>query len=69
MYMESLKFAIVNSNSVVENVVLWDGVTEWSPCHEDDVLVPILDGVSVQAGDIHNGNDTFSRPALTEVIE
>ena len=66
MNMESLTFAIVNSNNVVENIVLWDGITEWSPCHSDDQLILILDGVSVQSGDIYNGNDTFSRP---EVIE
>jgi hypothetical protein len=69
MDMESLTFAIVNSSNIVENVVLWDGVTEWSPCHEDDQLVLILDGVSVQAGDIHNEDDTFSRPTPPEVIE
>ena len=66
MNMESLTFAIVNSNGVVENVVVWDGVTKWSPCHEDDQLVLILEWVAVQAGDLHNGDDTFTRPEVVE---
>ena len=55
------KYAIVNASNVVENICLWDGVTEWLPCHSDDRVIEIGDA-SVQAGDIFNEDQTFTRP-------
>lgn len=57
------KYAIVNSENIVENVCVWDGVSDWSPCHIDDTLIEVVDG-QVQAGDIMNEDQTFTRPIV-----
>jgi hypothetical protein len=36
---ETGKYAVVRADGLVENVVVWDGVTEWNPCHEDDQVI------------------------------
>ena len=51
-------------NSVVENTCLWDGVTEWKPCHEDDVLVDISDLPISKDWSYHDG--IFSPPEPAE---
>ena len=56
----SLRVAIVNSENKVENIALWDGVTPWQPCHEDDELV-LVEGVPVDLGWIYDGLN-FSVP-------
>lgn len=63
----SYSFAIVKPNNTVEKVVVWDGESEWSPCHEDDSVILVLDDNAVPGG-IHNGDGTFSRPE-PEVVE
>lgn len=39
---EVSNWAVIN-NGVVEKVVLWDGVSEWKPCHEDDEVIDVSD--------------------------
>jgi hypothetical protein len=39
---EVSNWAVVN-NGVVEATIFWDGITEWNPCHEDDLLIDISD--------------------------
>ena len=36
-----LKFAIVNLENIVENIIIWDGVEPWGPCHESDRVILI----------------------------
>ena len=40
---EAGKWAIINADGIVENVILWDGITEWNPCHEDDQVILIIE--------------------------
>lgn len=56
-----MSFAIVRPDNSVEKVILWDGITPWSPCHEDDSVVLVLDDNAVPGG-ISNGDGTFTRP-------
>lgn len=34
------KYAIINQSNIVENIIVWDGVSQWSP-PEGCTLVPI----------------------------
>lgn len=52
------KWLVLEDNKVV-NIVIWDGVSEWSPGYGLDVE-PYQDGVSI--GFIKNEDGTFSAP-------
>lgn len=39
---EASNWAVIR-DGVVEATIVWDGITEWKPCHEDDILVDISD--------------------------
>lgn len=62
-----LRFAIVNDQNIVENIIVWDGEEPWSPCHDSDDLV-LIEGISCAPGMIRNDDGTFSHPE-PEVVE
>jgi hypothetical protein len=62
-----LRFAIVNDQNIVENIIVWDGIEPWSPCHESDEL-HLIEGISCAPGMNLNADGTFSYP-VQEVIE
>ena len=64
------RYAVINSENIVVNMALWDGITEWNPGNDSDgnPLTAVLDtdpptanyGLVYQVGD--NGG-TFTRLA------
>lgn len=62
-----MRFAIVNQQNIVENIILWDGLEPWSPCHESDEL-HLIEDIVCAPGMVLNGDGTFSYPVV-EVTE
>lgn len=60
---EASVWAVIN-NGIVENTILWDGVTEWSPCHSDDDVVEISN-LPISPGWLYSDGH-FSQPEITE---
>jgi hypothetical protein len=55
------KYAVVIAG-VVDNIVLWDGVTPWAP-DKGSTLVLLADGVAVNIGWRWNGK-SFTPPTV-----
>lgn len=37
------RYVVVRSDGYVEGVVIWDGASEWVPCHDGDKVIPCGD--------------------------
>jgi len=59
------RYAIINSDNVVENVVLWDEVSQWSP-PEGRSMIKVEDVVCGIGWVYDNGNFTDPTPQLEE---
>lgn len=51
------RYAIVNSDSIVENIIVWDGASPWSP-PENKILVSVEEKVC-NIGWKHDNGDFF----------
>ena len=61
-----MKYALVNKETnVVENIILWDGVAEWTPPSEVDV-VQLSDADIAYIGGTRNPDKTYNPPASEE---
>lgn len=61
-----MNYALVNKETaVVESIIVWDGITEWTP---PDNMEPIQLSKSdvVYVGGTRNPDGTFNPPALEE---
>ena len=57
-----IRYAIINtSTNIVENVILWDGVSDWTP--PDDHIAVNAEDTIVGPKWTHNSDGTFSAPA------
>ncbi len=57
-----MKYAIINSASIVENIIVWDGASPYDPGN-GLTLVVINDGVMCQIGWIYDPvTQTFTDP-------
>jgi hypothetical protein len=63
----SNRVAVVNAQGIVENIVEWDGVSAWQPCHETDAVFPVLEGEFVGPDFIRNVDGTYTSPTLVQV--
>lgn len=60
------KHAIIGANQIVENIVLWDGVSEWAP-PKDKILIDVE---NIRCGIGWNyENGMFIEPPRPPVIE
>lgn len=58
------RYAIVNIDDVVETICIWDGETDFSPCHQADLIIPV-DGIVVGPGWVMNRESgSFAAPEL-----
>jgi len=56
------QYALVNkTTSIVEGVIIWDGITEWTPPPGVDVI-QLLDSDRVYVDGTRNSDGTFSPP-------
>lgn len=57
-----MNYALVNKETgIVENIIVWDGVTEWTPPAEVDV-VKLSETDIAYTGGIRNSDGTYSQP-------
>lgn len=57
-----IRYAIINTTTnIVENVIFWDGVSDWTP--PDDHIAVNAEDTIVGPRWIHNSDGTFSAPA------
>ena len=33
------RFSVVGNDNFIHRVIVWDGITPWNPCHEDDLVI------------------------------
>lgn len=59
------KYAVVNSNGIVDNIILWDESSQWQP-PEGSIIVKIEENLC-DIGWKHN-NGEFIKPDLPEEI-
>lgn len=50
-----MRWAMINQENIVENIAVWDGVTEWNP--EGVILVQLADDQAVNPGDTYSNGD------------
>jgi hypothetical protein len=53
------RFAVVNSDNIVENVIVWDEASDWTP--PDGRFIVKAEEIRCDIGWIHN-NGEFSEP-------
>lgn len=57
-----MNYALVNQETgIVENIIVWDGVDEWTPPDGFDV-VPVSASDKVCIGATRNADGTYSEP-------
>ena len=61
------RFAVISPSGDIHNTVIWDGVSHWLPCHEDDDVIACIDE-HVGVGDRYE-NEQFVIVEKPEVIE
>ena len=60
------QYALVNkTTSVVEGVIIWDGVAEWTPPDGMDAI-KLLESDVVHVGGTRNPDGTFSLPSYED---
>lgn len=58
------KYALINNQNIVDNIVLWDGETVWTPPNK---LQPInVENIECDIGWIYDGS-VFTAPEIIEV--
>ena len=60
-----MKYLVIR-DGIIENVILWDGVSDWTP-PEGTTVEPDLDGSHI--GWIKQEDGTFAAPPESEVVE
>lgn len=53
------RYAVVDQNNIVQNVVTWDGLTQWAP-PPGMTAVAVADGVAVDVGYTFTAPSTFT---------
>jgi len=53
------RYALINSLNIVENLIIWDGVSEWNP--PIDMTCVNVETIDCDIGSIYNGS-TFVKP-------
>lgn len=57
-----MNYALVNTETgIVENIVVWDGVTEWTPPVGVDVI-QLSESEAAYIGGTRNPDGTYSQP-------
>jgi hypothetical protein len=57
-----MNYALVNKETnIVENIIVWDGITEWTPPANVDVIF-VSDIETAYIGGTRNSNGSYSRP-------
>lgn len=60
------QYALVNkTTSVIENVIVWDGVTEWTPPDNTETF-QLSESDIVHVGGTRNPDGTFSLPSYED---
>lgn len=60
------KYALINKTTfIVENIIVWDGVTEWTPPPGVDVI-QLLESDVVYINGTRNPDGTFSAPPIED---
>jgi len=53
------RYALINSQNIVENIAFWDGVSEWTP--PKNMICINVENIECDIGSIYNGS-TFVKP-------
>jgi len=62
-----MTYAVINSNNLIINVIIWDGQTSWQP-PEDCIVVNIPENISVKIGDTYVDGQFLSSVNLEETL-
>jgi hypothetical protein len=58
------RYALINSQNIVENIVSWDGVSEWTP--PENMICLNVENISCDIGSTYNGS-IFIKPKPVEL--
>ena len=58
------KYALINNQNIVENIVLWDGGNSWQP--PENMTCINVENIECSIGWVYDGS-VFSKPEVIEV--
>lgn len=59
------RYALINNQNIVENIVSWDGVSSWTP--PENMICLNVEGIQCDIGSTYNGS-TFITPKRVVVV-
>jgi hypothetical protein len=60
------RYALINNENIVENIVSWDGVSEWTP--SENMTCLNVEGIQCDIGSTYNGS-IFIAPERTVIAQ
>jgi len=61
-----MRYALINNQNIIDNIISWDGETEWTP--PENMTVINVDGVDCGIGWTYDGT-VFTPPAKLELTQ